>query len=503
MFLTLLAGCSPFQPFDLTPTPIPQVEALPELAIDVSELDFGSRSVAQDGALTLTLTLENVGGGTLVVPHQIKANGDDVFHVQAAPLIELAEGETAVLPVVFDPSTDGDWNAVLQIREQSVELMGRATAPVARVLPDQRDVGAVWVGCQEQVSLTVLNDGHEPLEIWELALTGGEGWSLDGDVPDSLEPGAQATVDLWFRPTSGGPQDLSIELLTNDPAAPQVTLGIGGLAMQSATESESHTYSPGLMTDLLFVVDSGPSMSGYLADAQTQTQALFDRLDQGQVDWNVTVANGESDCHSTYDPYLGSDTYTPATAGPALGYGLNPQGSGTRALLELAGATLERTDPGDCLSGFLRPDADLHVVLMTQASESTSGDADQWANTLSQHAAQVTVSAVVGAGGACASSPQVEALVAQTGGQQLNICDPDWSAIFAAIGQVSLDQPADPQQIQLQVDAVPETLEVWAGPRRLYEWELAGGTLFLDGDAEGLEAGDEILVVYSVAEECR
>jgi hypothetical protein len=502
MFLTLLAGCSPFQPFDLTPNPTPQVEALPELSIDVAELDFGTRSVADDGALTLVLTLENVGGGTLVVPHQIKADGDDVFSVQAPPLIELAEGESAVMPVVFDPSTDGDWNAVLQIRDQSVELFGGATAPVARVLPDQRDVGAVWVGCQEQVSLTVLNDGREPLALWELSLSGGEGWSLDGDLPESLAPGDQVTLDLWFRPTDGGPQDLGIELLTNDPAAPQITLGIGGLAMQSATHSESHTYSPGLMTDLLFVVDSGPSMSGYLADAQTQTQALFDRLDQGQVDWHASVANGESDCHSTYDAFLDSATYSPAAAGPALGYGLSPQGSGTRALLELAGATLERTDPGDCLSGFLREDADLHIVLMTQASEATSGDADQWANTLSQHAARVTVSAVIGAGGACSASPQVEALVSQTGGQQLNICDPDWSAFFAALGQVSLDQPADPQQIRLEVDAVPETIEVWAGPRRLSEWELQGGTLFVDGDAEGLEAGDEIQVVYSVAEEC-
>ena len=51
-------------------------------------------------------------------------------------------------------------------------------------------------------------------------------------------------------------------------------------------------------------------------------------------------------------------------------------------------------------------------------------------------------------------------------------------------------------------DAVPETVEVWVGPQRLSEWELAGGVLFIDGDAEGLVAGDEIRVVYSVAEEC-
>ncbi len=471
---------------------------------DLAAVDFGSRSVLLDGPTSRTLTLRNVGELERAAP-LLWLVSDPAFSVNAPALIELDPGEALELELLFTPQTEAQSDAALAWPDGSLSLRGDSTAPVARLLPSRSDLGAIPVGCQDSATVAVLNDGSEPLILDELRVEGGADFSVDALATDVLEPGQQTTVALTFQPLSGGQRGTTLVLDSNDPAAQSTAITITAVAVDGIPAEEEFTYLPGSTVDLLFVVDSGPDTANDLLAAQVWTETLFERWHEGQVDWQVSVVNGEALCHSTIDAYLSSETYTAATAGPALALGLNPAGGGTPSLLELASEALERSDPGECLAGFLRPEAHLHVVAITARSEASSGSSGAWLSTLSSltPSGQVVVSAVAG-DGSCPASAKLQELSAATQGAYLDICTGDWDTFFATLAQVSIERSKPEISLSLAHPPVPETIEVFAGAKRLsaWSWDPDRQVLLVNGAAEDLEIGADLRVSYTAAQSC-
>lgn len=188
-----------------------------------------------------------------------------------------------------------------------------------------------------------------------------------------------------------------------------------------------------------------------------------------------------------------------------MALGLNPAGAGTPALLELASEALERSDPGECLAGFLRPEAHLHVVTISARSEASSGSSGAWLSTLGSltPSGQLVVSAVAG-DGSCPSSPKLQDLSAATQGEYLDICTGDWDTFFAALAQVSVERSKPEMPLALDHLPVPETIEVYSGTKRLsaWTWDPVLELLSVNGAAEDLEIGAELRVSYTAAQDC-
>ena len=305
---------------------------------------------------------------------------------------------------------------------------------------------------------------------------------------------------------TGGPLEASVSLRSNDPAASTTGLTFEGLGVPGEQVQQIETWSPTTQADVLFVVDSGASMGNHLAQAQDSAELYLESLQVGGVDWQVSVANGEQDCHATYDPYLSSEVYTPRTAGPALGYGLNPSGTGTSALLELALSVLERTDAEECMAGFLREDAQLHVVLVTDEAESSPHAAEDYVSALSamlDSEDDLRISAVVGDGqGGCTHGGQALEAAELTGGAELDLCEEDWDTFLTELAALSTQRARGPSSLELEQEAVLETLSLSSGGRSLSAWTVEDGAVLLDGEAEGLELGDLIELSYTAAQAC-
>ena len=502
--LLLLLACDPFGPITVTPDPNPDRPSPGVIEANLSAVDFGERSVLLDGPTSRTLILENVGELERAAP-LVWLVSDPAIFLDAPTLLELSPGERIDLELVFDPSTEAESNAALAWPDGSLSLSGSSTAPVARMLPSRQDFGAVPVGCRDQSSVALLNDGSETLLVDTLEVEGGEDFNLASLPSFTINPGNQASFELEFAPMSGGQRGTTLVLRSNDPSAESTAITFTAVGVDGIPVQEEFSYLPGASVDLLFVVDSGPDTANDLLAAQAWTESLFERLNIGQVDWHATVVNGESDCHSTYDAYLSSETYTPATAGPALALGLNPAGAGTPALLELASEALERSDPGECLAGFLRPEAHLHVVTISARSEASSGSSGAWLSTLGSltPSGQLVVSAVAG-DGSCPSSPKLQDLSAATQGEYLDICTGDWDTFFAALAQVSVERSKPEMPLALDHLPVPETIEVYSGTKRLsaWTWDPVLELLSVNGAAEDLEIGAELRVSYTAAQDC-
>lgn len=505
MLLLLFAACEPFGPIQLSPDPVDVVTEPGVISADRSHLDFGERSVLLDGPQELSVRLENDGEQARAAS-LVWLVDDPAFSHDAPAIIELGPGESLDLTLRYAPETEGTHSAALAWRDGTLSLEGNATAPVARLLPTQEHLGAVAVGCDATTSLALLNDGSEALEIDAITLDEGLGFSLHHPSVDTLGPGQQLTLDLEFSPLSGGERGTTIRVESNDPLHPSTGVTVQGLGVAGAALQEQHDYLPGSRVDLLFVVDSGPTNQNTLLLAQPWTQSLFDAFNAGNVDWQVSVANGEADCHSTYAPYLSAAGWPADAAGLALAYGLNPAGGGTRQLLDLANATLERSDPGECLDGFLRADAHLHVVVISADGESSEGNASQWYSALSAHAAsgELMVSSVAGRTPSCETPEVLEELASASGGVNLDACLQDWDTFFQALAQLSAARSQQEQRIVLAREPVPETLEVYAGSRRLsaWTWDDHQQVLIVDGLSAGLDIGDELRVEYTEAQDC-
>ena len=502
--LLLLLACDPFGPITVTPDPNPERPTAGVIQAKLSKVDFGERSVLLDGPTSRTLTLENIGDLDRAAP-LVWLVSDSAIRLDATTFVELSPGETVDIELVFAPSTEAESNAALAWPDGSLSLHGSSTAPVARMLPSRQDFGAVPVGCRDSTTVALLNDGSESLLVDDIRVDGGEDFALLSLPSMEISPGNQASFDVEFAPLAGGQRGTTLLLDSNDPANPTTAITFNAVGVDGIPMQEEFSYLPGAAADLLFVVDSGPDTASDLLAAQIWTATLFERLDAGRVDWQVTVVNGEGVCHSTYDAYLSSDTYTAASAGPALALGLNPDGAGTRALLELTSESLERSDPGECLAGFLRPEAHLHVVAISSRTESSTGSSSAWLTTLSSltPSGQVVVSAVAG-DGSCPSSPKLQELSAATMGAYLNICAGDWDTFFGALAQVSIERSRPEILLALAHTPVPETLQVYAGTQRLtsWSWDPDLELLSVNGAADNVEIGADLRVSYTAAQAC-
>ncbi|MFT5587285.1 MAG: hypothetical protein ACI9VR_004893 [Cognaticolwellia sp.] len=503
MLLFLLA-CDPFGPITVTPDPNPDRPSAGVIQANLSAVDFGERSVLLDGPTSRTLTLENVGELDRAAP-LVWLISDPAIRLDAPTLVELGPGESVDLELVFAPDTEAESTAALAWPDGSLSLRGSSTAPLARMLPSRQDFGAVPVGCSDTTTVALLNDGSEALLVDAIRVDGGADFALLSLPSMEISPGNQASFELEFAPLTGGLRGTTLLLDSNDPANPTTAITFNAVGVDGIAVQEEFSYLPGATADILFVVDSGPDTAGDLLAAQIWTETLFERLDSGRVDWQATAVNGEDICHSTYDAYLSSDTYTAASAGPALALGLNPAGAGTPALLELASEALERSDPGECLAGFLRPEAHLHVVAISSRTEASSGSSAAWLTTLSSltPSGQVVVSAVAG-DGACPSSPKLQELSAATLGTYLDICAGDWDTFFSALAQVSVERSRPEIPLVLAHLPVPETLQVYSGTQRLtaWTWDAELAVLSVNGATEGLEIGADLRVSYTAAQNC-
>ncbi len=212
-----------------------------------ASLSFGSVSLGQ--FTSLELALSSVGSGTLEI-QELTVVGDAGFAVSGlVPPAWLAPGEEAVVEVRYEPEDVGEGTAILQVitndptlPQAEIPLSGTGEEgcptclPDLRVSPEMVDFGdvdsSVWF------SLEISNVGTADLNVTGVnyVSNGLSSGGIGADPPSLLlSPGENGTVELEWSPGSlfgdtcldvlaGG----SLEILSNDPDQPVMSLPLGG-----------------------------------------------------------------------------------------------------------------------------------------------------------------------------------------------------------------------------------------------------------------------------------
>lgn len=194
---------------------------------------------------------------------------------------------------------------------------------------------------------------------------------------------------------------------------------------------------PVTAVDILFVVDSSCSMADEQAKLSANFQALLAHAQGQNLDYQIAVTTMDVSQSGEQGAFVGSTPIiTPSTPNPAQEFASNVNvGTNGAPFEEGLEATYLALSGGGPNPGFLRSNADLVVIYLTDEEDQSSNPAQFYETfllALKQPPATVTVNAIIGmttSTPSCYSDPGVryEGLVNATGGVAVSVCATDWS----------------------------------------------------------------------------
>lgn len=224
------------------------VAALAPSSITFPNQAMGTTSAPQNVALmnsgTLTLTITSIG---------VTGIDSTAFAQTNNCGTSLAAGTSCQIMATFTPPVEGTFTAAISISDnavgspQTVPLGGNTVpAPVVTFSPPSMSFTSQYVGTSGlPQTLTVTNSGNAPLTITNVTTSVGDFGTLS-NCTNTVQPGANCTIGVFFDPTASGTRSGTLLLTDNAGGSPQaVALTGGGQDFSMASGSPSETVSPG------------------------------------------------------------------------------------------------------------------------------------------------------------------------------------------------------------------------------------------------------------------
>jgi len=480
----------------------PEDESTSALILDASILDFGEAAFGE--GVRASFSVSN-GLSRRIDVKSLGLTGDsDSFEVeQGAQGFALGAGESREFEVVFRPQQPDQLDAQLILRGSqggaSLVLTGFGSMPKLAVTPDPYDFGTVFAQCSRQGQAELLNLGTAPALVEEIGVRGAGFEILDLETaPLTLGPGDSQALDLQFLPQRETAYQGLLSVKSDAPASPlRATLLGEGIYEGEYVDSWENSCSAAV--DLLFSVDQSGSMDDDRANLANNFGTFITHLSNYSADWRILVANDDDGCNNSGVLDLSTPDYGSTFASAVFSGG----GDLTEALLAVSANAVEQTGSGECNQGFLRSDALLHIILVSDTADQSP---DSWSDYLARVVAEkgdqnLVVYSVVGPEpsgcGPKGTGGYLNAVLA-TEGVYLSICS-DWANDVEELASVSRPQTSFP--LSQQPD--PDTLSVEVGGElRAWGWSYDAELNQVEFGNDPPQCGDSVRISYSTLGDC-
>ena len=478
-----------------------------KIAVDPMEIDFLTLELSDERSQTVTLS--SVGAGLLSI-EGLSFEGEQGFRVDEEELfVDLMPGESVSFEVYFTPSKPEDHQGTLLVASSDEEtpltevaLTGRGLSPWLVVTPSPHDYGEAPLGCASTRNLVAQNVGNAPLELTAIDDTGNGDFSvLTGpELPITLQPGAWADLEVQWVPGVEGLNSGGQSFISNDPRT-EYLAEQSGTGLATSEVEDRFTIDPNPPVDLIFAVDQSGSMDNDAEALAENFQTLITTLEGVTSAWRIGVLTYDAGCFNggvlkAWTPELSTVFAAAVTAGE------DREISDDEALFKILDRGLRQLDA--CNSGFRREDAPLHVVFVSDEPERSVEQAASWTYDywLGEYHKVVpesllTLSGVVDTEGCNEGDAGYSEAIAATGGLSMSICTTDWAQYAEDIALATLNnawrfelsEAAARGSIQVQVDGT--TSSRWTFDAVSNSVQMAG-----------LQDASEVVISYSVQEEC-
>lgn len=479
-------------------------------------------ALAPGDPLDLELTVENAGG---------RASTETTLRIALE-----AQGSLTLLEPLLDPIARGD-RASLRLRAfipTGTVGAHRLTLTVdpGDVIPEQDEgnnrlvggriyVGEVVVrpqaldlsvpaGCVRTEQLSIENRSAVTTPV-SARVTGSTAFSVELDPP-LLSPGSLATATVTFSPPDTGVTTATLLVQHERPGSP-ILIPLTGDG-DDGPRTETFRQFDVRKVDLLFVVDDSCSMDEEQALLGERFSAFLDLAQEETIDYHVAVTTTDLGPSGAGGAFVGTPpVITPRTVDPAAAFAANAMVGlgGTDAEQGLAAARAALSPPlvEGPNAGFLRPDASLGIVFVSDEDDQSPGPVSDYADFFAALRPEpfLRANAIVGErpSGCATAGPGLRYLnlVDLIGGVSASICTADWDQTLIALAAGGFGFKT---RFQLTGIPRPDTIDLQVNGQRLPRFDPGSGAAlwrYLPEDNEILfepvavpEAGARVRVTY-------
>ena len=465
----------------------------PIIEVSPSILSFGEYSTEP---IQRNLTIANIGEEILEVNSiLIQGNNPQSFinlsgiHPSTINPLELAPGESATLPFAFEPiAVQNDAFIAIGSNDPDtphidIPMMGSLIAPLIQVTPNPLNMGVQTLTCPSEHSIEITNTGSADLTVSGIVSDQNEMIFLSEDVlPLVLAPQSSQELLVEFTPSTLNTITGTFTVESNAMNHPYTFTAEGVGSAES--HSESWNIQEGPKSDILFSVDLSSSMSDEAVTLGQQFNTFITQLSNYTSDWQVMVVNADHGCNHSGILTPNTPDYESifAQAVRTGAYDI----SFTEALLTNVTRAVEKSDVGDCNEGFLRPNAQLHIIMLSDECEQSPNPGicgTQWQsyidriNTAKGDPNLVRLSAVAGdhpngCGGTAQFGSGYWESTLLTGGVFLSICS-DWTSPMSL--QLLANSSISQSRFQLAYTPIESSISVIVDGTPHQDWTLENG----------------------------
>lgn len=501
-----------------TPTlliPIRSQKAAPagcELTISPTVLQFGFVGLGQ--SKKLAVDLKNTSSSSCTLKSALVKDPRFLFALQTSVPgvgLPIAAGQTLKLEVSFTPANSQSAQAIMELvtsdpktPNATITLLGASGDLCLEVQPNPVDFGQIKQGCGSiEQELIIRNTCNSAIRINRLSWQTGttqEFRFTAGGLPTDLAPSASYTATVRYKPTNLG-QDLGVlQIEHNRTSQSPTTTVVQGEGVQTDERKEVFTQKNQPKIDVLFVIDDSNSMKDKQESLSTNLQSFIQWASKLQADYQIAITTTDTDCDSTPGsryklqssgictrptrpsiPQAGCIRGTPKVLTPqtpnllgtfAQNVKVGLQGSGQEKGIFASYLALQPDRLRGCNKGFLRTDASLSIIYVSDEPDSSPDPVDDYVKFFLSlkggRADLVRASSIVGPppsgcnvnGFRVKSAPDYWDIATKLKGVKDSICSNNWANTLSQIGALTFGQqrefflksPAEESTIVVKVD---------------------------------------------------
>ena len=449
-----------------------------------AQLNFGA--VQRTRSLRRAFEIRNEGEDIcLITAVRMIQSSDPAFTLVNGDILsrEIPAGAAETIEVEFAPTAAGTQTGQVEFSISSptspfnlVDLVGVGADSTLLIVPSELNFGTIGVGCRSRArTVTVYNTGSAAVQIdsIQLATPGTPGrpsafgvTNLPAPLPGapfSLASGQSTTFDVDFRADEISAYANAVEINAQVNGSPVTyivsTAGRGAL---DATQIDEFQQLGKPKVDILFVIDKSGSMGQEQAALGSNFQAFIQFAEAQGLEYQLGVTTTDTDDEAGRLTSANPGTQRQSSVtGPAQNRIVTPQTTPSPSAVFAANVSYQLTGGSaadesglraaeQALSspvvfghnaGFLRQDAVLSLIFVSDEPDQSPGSVDFYINfflsikgfrntnlfSASAITAPTPPGNCSGPGGSASASGRYLAAAERTGGVFQSICTADWS----------------------------------------------------------------------------
>lgn len=377
--------------------------------------------------------------------------------------LRIAAGAAATFAVGYAPvaSTPSAGRVEFSISSPTtpyneVTLAGTGADAVLLITPNDLEFGTIGVGCNARArDVTIYNTGATPATISSIGLAspGNPAFRVTNvpNLPMTLPPGSSTSFQVGFRADAASEYAAAVEINGNfNGQAVNYIIALHGAGAVDARQTDRFDQLGRPKADVLMVIDNSGSMFEEQTALASNLGAFLQFAQAQQIDYQIAVTTtdvdgGEDGRFVPINGPVSNRIVTPRTQpSPEMVFADNvnrgTSGSANEQGLEAAYLALSNPLIFGHNSNFIRPDAVLSIIILSDEEDSSPNTVPFYVNFFLsikgfRNNNLFSLSSIVGdvpggcngPGGSAGAGTRYVAASQQTGGIFQSICVADWA----------------------------------------------------------------------------